>query len=171
MSITAVILHALVAQASAKDVSDPMANVDMDDLADKFINKLFDRLSGTTLDDADIDQTTLASLGLKQPMLSRGLPARFPQPMQNNFLRGMPRSPVQALQASKKDLPQNKIDMKGLSKAAIAAGALAPLGAHAAELTPSLQNLLNSVVAGGVVAGAIAGAVIAVSQFDPVSRG
>lgn len=51
-----------------------------------------------------------------------------------------------------------------------AAGGLAPLSAHA-EVTPSLANLLNSVVAGGVVLAAIAGAVIAVSQFDPVSRG
>lgn len=167
MSITVVILHAFIAQAAAKDVSDPMANVDMDDLADKFINKLIGRVSGAKLDDADIDQTTLANLGLRQPLLSRGLPAR---PMQNNILRSMPRSPVQAM-AAKKDLPQHKLDLKGLSKAAIAAGALAPLGAHAAELTPSLQNLLNSVVAGGVVFGGIAGAVIAVSQFDPVSRG
>lgn len=44
-----------------------------------------------------------------------------------------------------------------------------PLVAEAA-VTPSLKNLLNSVIAGGVVLGAIAGAVSAVSAFDPVNR-
>lgn len=107
-SITVTILHALIAQAAAKDL---MANIDMDDLADKFIDKLIDRLSGTTLDDADLDQTSLATLGLRQPMLSRGA-TRFP---------AMPRHPVQALRASQrmKDLPQaspNKLDAKGMSK-------------------------------------------------------
>lgn len=44
-----------------------------------------------------------------------------------------------------------------------------PLVAEAA-VTPSLKNLLNSVVAGGLVLGAIAVAVSAVSSFDPVNR-
>lgn len=39
-----------------------------------------------------------------------------------------------------------------------------------AEVTPSLKNLLNSVVAGGVVLAAIAAAITAVSSFDPVNR-
>jgi hypothetical protein len=44
-----------------------------------------------------------------------------------------------------------------------------PLVAEAA-MTPSLKNTLLSVVAGGVVLGAIAAAVIGVSSFDKVSR-
>ena len=44
-----------------------------------------------------------------------------------------------------------------------------PLVAEAA-VTPSLKNLLNSVVAGGVVLGGIAAAVSAVSSFDTISR-
>lgn len=39
-----------------------------------------------------------------------------------------------------------------------------------AAVTPSLKNLLNSVVAGGVVLAAIVAAVSAVANFDPVDR-
>lgn len=57
--------------------------------------------------------------------------------------------------------------------AAVTAGVAAlmanPLVAEAA-VTPSLKNLLNSVIAGGIVLAAIAGAVTAVSAFDPVAR-
>ena len=50
------------------------------------------------------------------------------------------------------------------------AAALAnPLVAEAA-VTPSLKNTLLSVVAGGLVLGAIAAAVIGVSTFDKVNR-
>jgi hypothetical protein len=44
-----------------------------------------------------------------------------------------------------------------------------PLVAEAA-VTPSLKNLLNSVIAGAVVLGIIAAAVTAVSAFDPLTR-
>lgn len=58
--------------------------------------------------------------------------------------------------------PQEKI------AAGIIAGSAAmmasPLVAEAA-VTPSLQNLLNSLVAGGLVAAAIAGAVVGVANF------
>lgn len=37
-------------------------------------------------------------------------------------------------------------------------------------MTPSLKNLLNSIVAGGVVLALIATAVAAVANFDPVER-
>jgi hypothetical protein len=53
--------------------------------------------------------------------------------------------------------------------ATTAAVTMAPLAAQAA-VTSSLKNLLGSVVAGGVVLGAIAGAVVLVSQFDKVDR-
>ena len=45
-----------------------------------------------------------------------------------------------------------------------------PLAAQA-EVTPSLKNLVQSVIAGGVVLVAIIVAVTAVSGFDPVTRG
>lgn len=53
--------------------------------------------------------------------------------------------------------------------AGVAAMMANPLVAEAA-VTPSLKNLLNSVVAGGVVLGLIAAAITAVSSFDPVNR-
>jgi hypothetical protein len=46
-----------------------------------------------------------------------------------------------------------------------------PLVAEAAAVTPSLKNFLYSLVAGGAVLAAIAGAITAVSNFDPVKRG
>jgi hypothetical protein len=51
----------------------------------------------------------------------------------------------------------------------LAAAMTNPLIAEAA-VTPSLKNLLTSVVAGGAVVGLIFGAVSAVSAFDPVKR-
>lgn len=45
-----------------------------------------------------------------------------------------------------------------------------PLVAEAA-VTPSLKNFLLSLVAGATVLAGIAGAVTAVSNFDPVKRG
>lgn len=53
--------------------------------------------------------------------------------------------------------------------AAVATMMAHPLVAEAA-VTPSLKNLLNSVVAGGVVLGAIFAAVTAVSSFDSIQR-
>ena len=46
---------------------------------------------------------------------------------------------------------------------------MAPFAAQAA-VTSSLKNLGLSVIAGGVVLGGIAGAVVLVSQFDKVDR-
>lgn len=53
--------------------------------------------------------------------------------------------------------------------AGVAAMMANPLVAEAA-VTPSLKNLLSSVVAGGVVLGAIAVGITAVSTFDTISR-
>lgn len=44
-----------------------------------------------------------------------------------------------------------------------------PLVAEAA-VTPSLKNLVNSLVAGGLVLGLIAAAITGVANFDPVNR-
>jgi hypothetical protein len=72
--------------------------------------------------------------------------------------------------------PKNSAERKQLSlqvPAAVTAAAGAMLAsplAASAEVTPSLKNLINSVVAGGVVLVAIVVAVTAVSGFDPVTR-
>ncbi|CAN4096497.1 unnamed protein product [Withania somnifera] len=60
----------------------------------------------------------------------------------------------------------------GLSAGVLTASMVVPDVAHAADsLTPSLKNFLLSIVSGGVVLLAIIGAVIGVSNFDPVKRG
>jgi len=71
--------------------------------------------------------------------------------------------PVAAL--SKKDLE------KVVAGVTVGVGAMManPLVAEAA-VTPSLKNLLNSLVAGGVVLGTIATAVSAVSSFDKIRK-
>lgn len=60
----------------------------------------------------------------------------------------------------------------GLTAAAMAASMVVPEVAEAAGsgITPSLNNFLLSIGAGGVVLVAILGAVIGVSNFDPVKR-
>ncbi|TVU37263.1 hypothetical protein EJB05_10569, partial [Eragrostis curvula] len=58
----------------------------------------------------------------------------------------------------------------GITAAAMAAALVMPDVAEAATLTPSLKNFLLSIVSGGVVLVAIVGAVVAVSNFDPVKR-
>ncbi|XP_066317091.1 uncharacterized protein [Miscanthus floridulus] len=56
--------------------------------------------------------------------------------------------------------------------AAVAAALVLPEVAEAAPgISPSLKNFLLSIVSGGVVLVAIVGAVVAVSNFDPVKRG
>ncbi|TYI79655.1 hypothetical protein E1A91_D05G035800v1 [Gossypium mustelinum] len=59
----------------------------------------------------------------------------------------------------------------GLTAAAITTSMVIPEVAQAADgVSPSLKNFLLSIVAGGVVLVAIVGAVIGVSNFDPVKR-
>ncbi|KAE8675962.1 Detected protein of confused Function [Hibiscus syriacus] len=61
--------------------------------------------------------------------------------------------------------------ISGLTAAAIAASMVIPEVAQAADgVTPSLKNFLLSIAAGGVVVVAIIGAVVGVSNFDPVKR-
>merc|ERR1712007_360446 len=93
---------------------------------------------------------------------------RFKQPVQSrNFLKSMVRTQPSE---SQDKLVLNKASQDKLKSLLVSGGLLsAPHAAHAA-MTPSLQNLLNSVLAGGFVIGAILAAVAAVSNFDPVDR-
>ncbi|GLT71939.1 hypothetical protein SLA2020_439210 [Shorea laevis] len=61
----------------------------------------------------------------------------------------------------------------GLTAIALTAAMVIPEVAEAVEpgFSPSLKNFLLSIVSGGVVLSAIFGAVIGVSNFDPVKRG
>ncbi|CAL1413906.1 unnamed protein product [Linum trigynum] len=58
----------------------------------------------------------------------------------------------------------------GLTAAALTASMVIPDVAEAAEVSPSLKNFLLSIIAGGVVLTAIIGAIVGVSNFDPVKR-
>lgn len=60
----------------------------------------------------------------------------------------------------------------GLTAAALTASMVIPQGAAAAGpvVSPSYKNFLHSITASGVVLGVIVGAVIGVSNFDPVKR-
>ncbi|CAI0627837.1 unnamed protein product [Linum tenue] len=58
----------------------------------------------------------------------------------------------------------------GLTAAALTASMVIPEVAEAAEVSPSLKNFLLSIIAGGVVLTAIIGAIVGVSNFDPVKR-
>jgi hypothetical protein len=68
--------------------------------------------------------------------------------------------------------PQKEVDMAGLTSVALIAAAVIPEIAEAAApgVSPSLKNLLLSVVAGGVVLAGLGVAVAGVATFDPVKR-
>ncbi|KAI4337178.1 hypothetical protein L6164_015625 [Bauhinia variegata] len=72
-----------------------------------------------------------------------------------------------AIQASLKEKA-----VTGLTAAALTASMVIPEVAQAAgsDVSPSLENFLLSIVAGGVVLAALFGAVIGVANFDPVKR-
>lgn len=68
--------------------------------------------------------------------------------------------------------PQKEANMAGLTALALVAATVVPEIAEAAApgVSPSLKNLLLSVVAGGVVLSVIGIAIAGVSTFDPVKR-
>jgi len=68
--------------------------------------------------------------------------------------------------------PQKELQLAGLTTMALLAATIVPEIAEAASpgVSPSLKNLLLSVVAGGVIAGGIGIVVAGVSTFDPVKR-
>ncbi|KAL3337583.1 hypothetical protein AABB24_029962 [Solanum stoloniferum] len=99
------------------------------------------------------------------------------QPRVEAFLKPLPVRPSKTISASK---PVAKFQVKaslkekaltGLTAAALTASMVMPDVAEAAEgVSPSLKNFLLSISAGGVVLAAILGAIIGVSNFDPVKR-
>ncbi|XP_076924569.1 uncharacterized protein LOC143587061 [Bidens hawaiensis] len=70
----------------------------------------------------------------------------------------------------KSSLKENTVT--ALTAAVLTASMVVPEVAQAASgVTPSMNNFLLSIGAGGVVLGGILGAIIGVSNFDPVKRG
>jgi len=102
----------------------------------------------------------LSVAGLKKATSFRPLPV---------VRAGRPAARMTAVRASAS--VQEKLTA-GLTAAAVAAALVLPEVAEAASpgLSPSLKNFLLSIVSGGVVFAGIAGAVVAVSNFDPVKR-
>ncbi|KAL5197049.1 hypothetical protein ABZP36_000561 [Zizania latifolia] len=84
----------------------------------------------------------------------------------------LPRARPAARMAVRASASMKEKAAAGLTAAAVAAAMVLPDVAEAAQggLTPSLKNFLLSIVSGGVVLVAIVGAVVAVSNFDPVKR-
>lgn len=96
----------------------------------------------------------------------------------NTFFNPLPMKPSKVISGSKSGIGfEVKASLKekavtGLTAAALTASMMIPEVAEAAGpgISPSLKNLLLSIAAGGVVLVAIIGAVIGVSNFDPVKR-
>ncbi|KAJ6801648.1 uncharacterized protein M6B38_376720 [Iris pallida] len=83
-----------------------------------------------------------------------------------------PAKPGRSLQVRASSSSGKEQVATGLAAAAMAAAFIVPEVAEAAQpgISPSLKNFLLSIVSGGVVLTAILGAVIGVSNFDPVKR-
>ncbi|XP_022869566.1 uncharacterized protein LOC111388968 [Olea europaea var. sylvestris] len=105
------------------------------------------------------------------------LATRKTHPNAHAFLKPIPVNPSKAIAVTK---PVAKFEVNaslkekmitGLTAGALTASMVVPDVAEAAiGGSPSLNNFLLSIVAGGVVLGVILGAVIGVSNFDPVKR-
>lgn len=79
-------------------------------------------------------------------------------------------SPCKKLVVVKSSLKENAVT--AITAAALTASMVVPEVAQAASgVTPSLNNFLLSIGAGTVVLAGILGAIIGVSNFDPVKRG
>ncbi|GAA0169617.1 hypothetical protein LIER_24063 [Lithospermum erythrorhizon] len=100
-------------------------------------------------------------------------------PSSGAFLKPLPQRSSKAVFFNSKSKANFKVEaslkeraLTGMIAAAATASMVLPEVAQAAssDFTPSLKNFLLSITAGGVVLTAILGAVIGVSNFDPVKR-
>ncbi|KAL0327450.1 UNVERIFIED_CONTAM: hypothetical protein Scaly_0903200 [Sesamum calycinum] len=122
----------------------------------------------------------MASVSMTMTLVAAAVQKRPPAPSSDAFLKPLhvkkankpgliitdPKAERRLVEASLKEKA-----VAGMTAAAVAVSMVVPEVAQAAEgVTPSLKNFLLSIVAGGVVLGVIAGAVVAVSNFDPVKR-
>ncbi|XP_009590812.1 uncharacterized protein LOC107767231 [Nicotiana tabacum] len=101
------------------------------------------------------------------------------QPIIEAFLKPLPIRPSKQIATNSKPIVAKfvvKASLKekvvtGLTAGVLTASMVVPDVAQAADgVSPSLKNFLLSIVAGGAVLTAIIGAIIGVSNFDPVKR-
>ncbi|OAE29493.1 hypothetical protein AXG93_1433s1110 [Marchantia polymorpha subsp. ruderalis] len=109
--------------------------------------------------------TPVAQLGESRVLSRQGAVLAAPKSLSSKLVVNRSRVVMSAA-------PQKDQNMAGLTSVALLAAAIIPEIAEAAQpgISPSLKNLLLSVVAGGVVLSAIGVAVAGVSTFDPVKR-
>ncbi|XVF35279.1 hypothetical protein REPUB_Repub18cG0132100 [Reevesia pubescens] len=121
----------------------------------------------------------MASVSMAMPLIS-ATQKWVHQPSSESFIKPLLVRPLKAVISIK---PKSRARLQvqasfkekavtGLTAAALTASMIIPEVAEAAEsgVSPSLKNFLLSIVAGGIVLSAIVGAVIGVSNFDPVKR-
>ncbi|XP_034890860.1 uncharacterized protein [Populus alba] len=124
----------------------------------------------------------MASVSMAMPLASASQKRLEQLPNSQSFLKPLPIRPSMAGGLSTKSKSRVRLEVQaslkekavtGLTAAALTASMVIPEVAEAAGsgVSPSLKNFLLSIAAGGVVAVAIIGAVIGVSNFDPVKRG
>lgn len=117
----------------------------------------------------------MATVSMAMPVTSASR-KRLP-PNSDAFIKPLPVRSSKVINSKTQAKHQIQASLKekaitGLTAASLTASMLAPDVAQAAgsDLSPSLKNFLLSIIAGGVVLAAIFGAVIGVSNFDPVKR-
>ena len=118
----------------------------------------------------------MASVCMAMPMTKAS--QKRVTPTSDAFFKPLPVKPSKAVFVNK--VSKSKLEISaslkekavtGLTAAALTASMVVPDVAQAAEgLSPSLKNFLLSIVSGGVVLTAIIGAIVGVSNFDPVKR-
>ncbi|MCL8600431.1 photosystem II reaction center protein PsbX [Proteus mirabilis] len=98
-------------------------------------------------------------------------------PSRESFFKPLSVNPSKSVAKNSSGKFQVKASLKekavtGLTAAALTASMVVPQVAEAAEsgVPASLNNFLLSIAAGGIVVVAILGAVLGVSNFDPVKR-
>nr|GMD90051.1 Photosystem II PsbX [Ipomoea batatas] len=114
----------------------------------------------------------MASMSMAMPIAASQ--KRMQPPGAAAFFNPLPARPSKSVVSRSNKRLQISASLKekaitGLTAAALTASMLVPEAAEAA-VSPSLKNFLLSIVAGGVVVAVIVGAVIGVSNFDPVKR-
>ncbi|TYI71803.1 hypothetical protein E1A91_D07G014800v1 [Gossypium mustelinum] len=117
--------------------------------------------------------TSAVSMALPLSKVSIPNPFLNPLPLKHSSMAATPTTRPNAtkleIKASSSSNKEKAVTM--LTAAAMTTSMMVPEIAQAADgVTPSLKNFLLSIAAGGVVLVAIIGAVIGVSNFDPVKR-
>ncbi|KAJ6743374.1 hypothetical protein OIU85_017340 [Salix viminalis] len=123
----------------------------------------------------------MASVSMSMPLTSASQKRLEQPPNSQPFLKPQLIRPSMAVGFSTKSKSGARFEVQaslkekavtGLTAAALTASMVIPEVAEAAGpgISPSLNNFLLSIAAGGVVLVAIIGAVVGVSNFDPVKR-